>query len=363
MKKTAVFILLIFASSSFLFAQIGVTNYGSGTVTKGVDNSFFGVDAGKSMTYYGNNNVFVGKSSGENTIAGALNTFIGSNSGSKNTYGSYNTFLGHKSGYENTNGEFNTYLGSSAGYSNKGGFNTYVGGGAGALSTQSIHNTFLGYNSGTYNNGNFNTYLGTSAGYANYLGNDNTYIGYQAGYYSKGSGNVFLGNKAGVFETGDNKLYIENSDAKTPLIFGDFQTNRVGINTKKTSDNGVNYTLSVNGKMRATEVQVYTGWADYVFEPDYKLRPLNEVANFIAQNKHLPDVPSAIEVEKNGIWVGEMSKIQMQKIEELTLYVLELHQANLAKDQALQDLQKQIKELKNSLQSVQNQVNQLNAQK
>jgi hypothetical protein len=151
--------------------------------------------------------------------------------------------------------------------------------------------------------------------------------------------------KAGYNEVGSNRLYIQNSDATVPLIFGDFSSKRVGINTKKTADNGINYTLSVNGKIRATEVKVYTGWADFVFANNFKLRPLAEVAQFIQQNKHLPDVPSAAEVEKDGIFVGEMSKIQMQKIEELTLYILELHKHYLQQGQTIQSLQKQIENM------------------
>jgi hypothetical protein len=70
------------------------------------------------------------------------------------------------------------------------------------------------------------------------------------------------------------------------------------------------------------------GWCDYVFEKEYKLTPLKEVEKFIAKNKHLPDVPSAKEIENQEVDIFEMQKIQMKKIEELTLYLIELKKEN-----------------------------------
>ena len=64
-------------------------------------------------------------------------------------------------------------------------------------------------------------------------------------------------------------------------------------------------------------------WPDFVFEADYTLMPLNEVENFYKKHKHLPNVPDAKTVENNGINLGEMDKILLQKIEEMTLYILE----------------------------------------
>ena len=82
--------------------------------------------------------------------------------------------------------------------------------------------------------------------------------------------------------------------------------------------------LRVLGGIKAQKVTVTQNvWADYVFADDFKLRPLAEVATFIGKNKHLPDVPSQSEITANGLDLGEMQKIHMQKIEELTLYLLE----------------------------------------
>jgi hypothetical protein len=93
------------------------------------------------------------------------------------------------------------------------------------------------------------------------------------------------------------------------------------------------YKLAVNGKIGAKEVQVETTsstWADYVFEPDHNLLPIEDVEKFIKLNKHLPEVPSATEVETNGHKLGEMDVILLRKIEELTLYLIELKKENQA---------------------------------
>ena len=115
--------------------------------------------------------------------------------------------------------------------------------------------------------------------------------------------------------------YEENSVATYPVYI--HKDGNVGIGTSKITDN---FKLSVDGKIRATEIEVSlsSGWADYVFADDYKLDPLVEVEKFIKVNNHLPNVPSAIEVAENGVNLGEMDAILLRKIEELTLYIIEL---------------------------------------
>lgn len=90
-----------------------------------------------------------------------------------------------------------------------------------------------------------------------------------------------------------------------------------------------NLKLLVNGTIGASEVKVSLAtWCDYVFEKDYKLKSLKEVDAYIQANKHLPEVPSEKEVVENGVAMGEMMKIHMKKIEELTLYMIELQKQN-----------------------------------
>jgi hypothetical protein len=90
------------------------------------------------------------------------------------------------------------------------------------------------------------------------------------------------------------------------------------------------YQLSVVGKIIAEEVkvQLYASWPDYVFGKNYKLMPLNELEESINKNKHLPNIPSAAEVEKDGISLGDMNKRLMEKVEELTLYIIDLNKKN-----------------------------------
>lgn len=87
--------------------------------------------------------------------------------------------------------------------------------------------------------------------------------------------------------------------------------------------------LSVNGKIRAQEVKVESAnWPDYVFEDSYKKPSLYDVEAFINKNKHLPEVPSAKEVDANGVDLGKLGGTLLKKIEELTLYMIELKKDN-----------------------------------
>lgn len=97
----------------------------------------------------------------------------------------------------------------------------------------------------------------------------------------------------------------------------------VGIGTDLTS-NASSFKLSVNGNIRAKKIVVETSWSDFVFDKDYKLPELAAVEKFINENGHLPEMPSAKEIETKGGDMGELIKLQMQKIEELTLYVIDL---------------------------------------
>ena len=106
--------------------------------------------------------------------------------------------------------------------------------------------------------------------------------------------------------------------------------NNVGIGTLNPI-----HELSVNGTIQAKELIVTTlaaDWPDFVFDPEYKLTSLHELGKYIESEKHLPGVPSANEIGEEGIKISEMNAVLLQKVEELTLYVIEL--------------QKQIDELK-----------------
>jgi len=100
------------------------------------------------------------------------------------------------------------------------------------------------------------------------------------------------------------------------------------------------YKLDVLGTIRAKEVLVnLDGGADFVFEKGYKLLPIEHVASYVQENKHLPDIPSANDMVKNGVSMGDMQVKLLQKVEELTLYAIQ-------QNKKIETLEKEIKELK-----------------
>ena len=103
-------------------------------------------------------------------------------------------------------------------------------------------------------------------------------------------------------------------------------TQNVGIGTTDTKG----YKLAVNGSAVFTQAVVknYNNWPDYVFDSTYSLQPLDKVENYIKANKHLPNIPSASEIKSKGLDLGDISTRQQAKIEELTLYLIELKKQN-----------------------------------
>lgn len=99
------------------------------------------------------------------------------------------------------------------------------------------------------------------------------------------------------------------------------------------------YLLNVAGDVRANKLTVNTTGADFVFEQNYKLMPLPEVENFIRQNRHLPGIAPAVDMQKNGIEIGEQQARLLQKLEEVTLYMIELKKENAALSRRLEKLE------------------------
>jgi hypothetical protein len=123
------------------------------------------------------------------------------------------------------------------------------------------------------------------------------------------AGNLFLEAAGNGYGTNSNPNF--------------FVGGNVGIGNINTGS----YRLAVDGKIGAREVVVTTNaWPDYVFDSKYKLLPLGQLKSYIQVNKHLPDVPSEIEVLKNGQELGAMNAILLKKVEELTLYVIQLEE-------------------------------------
>lgn len=103
--------------------------------------------------------------------------------------------------------------------------------------------------------------------------------------------------------------------------------------------------LHVAGTIGAEEIIVSSTGADYVFEPNYRLQPLGEVAKYISENHHLPDVPSADEVKKSGMSVGDMEAKLLAKIEELTLHMIDAEERSKALENRNQELQRRLDRL------------------
>ncbi|AXG69495.1 hypothetical protein KORDIASMS9_01718 [Kordia sp. SMS9] len=256
------------------------TNLGVNSGTGGTDNSNFGVSAGQNLATGGNENTFIGYFAGQSNTTGDRNTFMGSNAGA-NATSTRNTFLGSYAGELNTSGGSNVYMGFYAGRNN----------------TSGSRNVCIGKDAGVWN--------------------------------TTGSDNVFIGFGSGKDETGSHKLYVDNNYNATPLIYGDFSSDKLGINTKNLINSLGNmnlsaYSMYVKGGTIAEEVRIRTGWADYVFDNNYKLMPIHEVADFIDKNGHLPNIPSAKTVESEGLELGVITTKQQEKIEELTLYMIQL---------------------------------------
>ncbi|GHC63049.1 hypothetical protein [Ulvibacter litoralis] len=157
-------------------------------------------------------------------------------------------------------------------------------------------------------------------------------------------------------------LRIQNSSGATKFSVNTNGGTTIGINnTTGAPDNGLfvagavtigttdfatGFALSVDGDVIAEDVVIQDSgaWPDYVFENDYKLLSIDEMAQVINEKKHLPGIPSAKDVEANGILIGDMQKRTMEKIEELSLYIIQLHERLKAleiENEQLKDLKKE----------------------
>lgn len=188
--------------------------------------------------------------------------------------------------------------------------------------------------------------------------------GHKGGGNSNGRSSFVINNKAGsevfkVIDDGNNNIALQMGQENSRVVIGGYSdyepshklvikngsalvqgnlisTSNVGIGTNSFIDGSDTYRLSVDGAIRADRVRVYTNWADYVFENDYRLPTLTEVEKHIKEKGHLINIPSAKQVKDEGIDLGEMNKLLLEKVEELTLYLI--------------DMQKEINMLKNQIQ-------------
>lgn len=217
-------------------------------------------------------NTFIGLQSGENTTTGLGNTFLGWYSGRDHLSGSANTFLGSSAGREIISGSSNTFVGSNAGGQSTGGGsdNTFLGAFAGALLTTGARNVYIGRNTG----------------FANKIGFDNVAIGYNAGTTRDSTScSVYIGFRAGNFETASNRLYIENSESGTPLIYGEFDNDILRINGELHIKNEYKFPLSkgADGEILKTDALGQLTWQqDNVTDAD--ANPFNELQSLSTSN-------------------------------------------------------------------------------
>ncbi len=232
--------------------------------TTGEKDVFIGYQAGRENTE-GSNNVLIGNQAGRGNVYGYSNVYLGDQAGYSNTSGIYNVYIGHLAGYNGNGDNSNVFIGYKSGYSTTisnsnvfigemtgrlttwGSSNVYIGDQAGEMNATGSENVCIGVAAGQKSSaganvligfaagwdntsGASNVFIGNQAGWSNTTGGNNIFIGSQTGYTnSAGSGNIFIGRQTGWNETGSNRLYIDNSNTTTPLIWGDFSTDDLRI--------------------------------------------------------------------------------------------------------------------------------------
>ncbi|MGB0521994.1 MAG: tail fiber domain-containing protein [Flammeovirgaceae bacterium] len=311
-------------------------------------NVIIGSEAGGSSTTSGDidpyTSVFIGYRAGYNGGNGANNVFVGREAGRDITSGQENVTIGDEAGRDITTGLENTLVGAEAGQLiTTGRYNTAVGADAGKANAEGDENTYVGEGAGSgIANGTGNVIVGRAAGLSSYDDLKHTvFLGYRTGYNSDSDSSVFIGNRAGYDEVNNHRLYIENTNSTTPLIYGEFDNDLVKINgnlqytgsfgsasdrrlksdfraieeplAKLSLLNGLNYTKTYNGKTNreygliAQEVQQVFPELVTVFD---------QKAGYLAVN-YLELIPIVIEGMKELRAENEALKAKVSEMEAL----------------------------------------------
>lgn len=186
------------------------------------------------------------------------------------------------------------------------------------------------------NNSNGNVGIGETSPAEKLVVNGNIKTPYGGRIILGDAGNAYIQGYAAGQDLDGLKFFTPQGYSGGSMIITN--EGRIGIGK---SPNPIYY-LDVNGKIRANEIVVNTTGADFVFDKDYKLKSLNEVETFIKENKHLPDMPSAKDMQEDGMSVSEINTKLLQKVEELTLYIIE-------QNKQFENLKIKIAELKEEL--------------
>jgi len=150
--------------------------------------------------------------------------------------------------------------------------------------------------------------------------------------------------------SGNHLSYTEGTVTTAQLNAGAESDQDIGLSVKNASTNQDVFRVYGNGHILGKKLELpLSNWYDEVFEPDYELRSLQELEEFIGENKHLPEIPSEQEVLKHGVDVGEMEGLLLKKIEELTLYIIEQNKQLQAQNEELAAQNERIEQLESKL--------------
>ena len=351
--------------NTFIGGQAGYNN------TIGYDNFFIGLNAGFSNVG-GHHNLFIGNSAGGSNSSGIYNTFIGPAAGGANTTGTQNTFIGGQAGNSNTTGGNNLFMGLNSGFNNLTGTdNVFLGNSSGGNNTSGSNNVFIGSGaqgtSALTNAGAIGANATVSASNSLVLGNGaNIGIGVSAptdklhvvgGVRFQGLPTDAPGGTAVQYLVADatGKVYVytgaaparigapEGAVSAVPNSFTEnwtlkndflYNKNKKGIIigegiTSLPKGYGMYVTDGILTEKVKVAIKNSSDWADYVFNKDYKKMTLTEVEKFISVNKHLPNIPSAAEMVLEGNDLAKTDAKLLAKIEELTLYMIEMKKENV----------------------------------
>lgn len=161
-------------------------------------------------------------------------------------------------------------------------------------------------------------------------------------YITFGNGTLFDRGRIEYAHASNSMHFITNSVERLKIS----ENGNVGIGTNNVSDG--NYRLFVEKGIRTRKIKVdQATWADYVFDQDYHLPSLSDLEGYIKRHQHLPEVPTAEEVKKEGVDIGDTQVLLLKKIEELTLYIIQQNK----RIERLEKLEKEIEEIKKLLRS------------
>ena len=301
-----------------------------------------------------------GTTNGLNILNGTSNLFSVASDGTTliNSTGS-SPFTVQKSGVTlfqiNTSG--NISIGSIKGTSTTGGYNSVLVDPTGKLVTGGIVNST---NSVSWN-------VGGNAGVGGTSGTLGTTDAEDLIFVAGAGGPVTGIERMRITAAGNAYMTVNSATAKAFSVvnsslssscgnemFAVYGSGQTLIGGHLTSGAYTNALLQVKGQIAAEEVHVLAAsfWCDYVFDKEYKLKPLAELEAYYKQNKHLPDVPSEAEVKANGIDMATMDAVLLKKVEESTLYIVQQQKEMDAMKEEMKSMKKENEEMKNALNKI-----------